>query len=76
MNDKQEDNGRKDGESGTGAGGAGRMLVFRDGEVSVGRLGQRVRGRGFWGMRFDWQGLQLYAQTFGFSPCSSDVLEK
>jgi len=75
LNDKQEVNGRKDGESGTGV-RWGRMLVFRDGEVSVGRLGQRVRGKGFWGMRFDWQGLQLYAQTFGFSPCSSDVLEK
>ena len=64
MNDKPEVNSRKDGESGP----RWRMLVLRDGEVSLGRLGQRVRGRGVWEMRSDWQGLECYVQTFGFHP--------
>ena len=64
MNDKPEVNSRKDGESGP----RWRMLVLRDGEVSLGRLGQRVRGRGVWEMSSDWQGLECYVKTFGFHP--------
>lgn len=45
-------------------------MVFRDTEASLGRLGQRVGGRDSWEMRLDQQGLEFYAQTFGFHPAA------